>query len=115
MLHVKYLDLGVINTMKNYSPQIILITIYNYLIFSHLNYCLVVWVSNTLSLALLQKKVLRVMTFNKFRAHTELLFKNLKKLKLPDLYIVKILKLCFNLFNNNLPDQFHLLLRLTDQ
>ena len=50
------------------------------------------------------------MNFNKFRAHTEPLFKNLS-----DLYILKILKLCFNLFNNNLSDQFnHLLLRLTD-
>ena len=34
-------------------------------------------------------------------------------LKLPD--FVKILKLCFTRFNNNLPDQFnHLLSRLTD-
>ena len=49
-------------------------------------------------------------------AHTEPLFKNLNMLKnLPDLYIVKIPKLCFNVFNNNLPDQFNsLLLRLTD-
>ena len=61
----------------------------NYLLtcvyFSHLNYCLVVWGSNTHSLALQQKNVLRVITFSKFRAHTEPLFKNLNMLKLPDL------------------------------
>ena len=62
---------------------------------------------NTHSLPLLQKKVLRVMIFSKFKAHIEPLFKNLNMLKLPDLDIVKILKLFFNLFNNNLPDQFH--------
>ena len=47
------------------------------------------------------------MTSSKFRAHTGPLFKNLIiiMLKLPELRIVKILKLCFNLFNNNLPDQ----------
>ena len=55
------------------------------------------------------------MTFSKFREHTEPLFKNLNMLKLPDLYTAKILKLCFNLFNNNLPDQFnHLLPLFTD-
>ena len=68
----------------------------------------------TLSLFILQKKVLRVMTFSKFSGHIEPLFKNLTRLKLPDLYIVKIPKPCFNLFNNNLPDQFnHLLPWLT--
>lgn len=108
-------SIGVINTLKISFPQNILITIYNSLIFSHLNYCLIVWGSNTHSLAILQKKALRIMTFSKFRAHTEPLFKDLSMLKLPDLYIMKILKLCFNLFNNNLPDQFnHLLPRLTD-
>ena len=55
------------------------------------------------------------MTFIKFRAQTEPLSKNLNMLKLPNLYIAKILKLCFNVFNNNLPDRFkHLLLQLTD-
>ena len=69
-------------------------------------------VSNALSHIILviiyKNKDVRIMTFSKFGVHTEPLFKNLNMLKLLDLYTVKILKLCFNLFDNNLPYQFNL-------
>ena len=117
-------SIGVINTLKNYfpqiikkNPQIILITIYNSLIFcsSKLLFCCLGF-EYTLSRFTTEKKFYVLWLLVDLGAHTEPLFKNLNMLKnLPDLYIVKISKLCFNVFNNNLPDQFNsLLLRLTD-
>ena len=107
--------IGVINTLK-----ILFCKIYwsqYIIIFSHLNYCLVWGFEYKLykKLYYIQNICVHGMTFNKLRAHTEPLFKYLNILKHPGLYVVKILKLCLNFFNNNFYFQLnHLLLRLID-
>ena len=95
--------IGILNSLKYSFPIHILITIYNTLILSHLNYCLLSWGANSDSLFGLQKKAVRVITLNHYKAHTDPIFKTIQLLKLKDLYKLKILKLYYNMINNKLP------------
>ena len=48
----------------------ILVLLYNSLILTHMTYCLLAWGDDHNKVSLLQKKVLRVITFNKLFAHS---------------------------------------------
>ena len=69
--------IGVLNFLKHTFPIHILKTIYNTLILSQLNYCLLSWGANSGVVFGLQKKAMRVMTCNHFKAHTDPIFKTL--------------------------------------
>ena len=70
--------IGILNRLKLIYPQCILLTLYNILIMPHLNYSLLTWGSSIKEkhpLHLLQKKALRVITYNDYIAHTEPIYK----------------------------------------
>ena len=92
----------ILNSLKYSFPIHTFITIYNTLILSHLNYCLLSWGTNSDSLFGLQKRVVRLITLNHYKVHIDLIFKAIQLLKLKDLYQLKILKLYYNMINNKL-------------
>ena len=62
---------GVLNRLKYEYPLAILKTLYNTLFLPHLNYGILLWGSQTESIHKVQKRALRIISDNKFNAHTE--------------------------------------------
>ena len=85
-------------------PEEILVTLYNSLIASHLNYGILAWVIATTRLEKLQKKAIRLITNSKYIAHTNPLFKRLQLLK------IVVMKFYYNLYNGLLPVYFNVFL-----
>ena len=77
-------------TTKRY-PKNILLSIYNWLILPHINYCILIWGYNSNQIFLLHKKVIRAITSAGHDAHTELLFKLYNLLKVEDIYKFRLL------------------------
>jgi hypothetical protein len=79
----------ILNVRKKLGIDVLRI-IYNTMILPYLTYCITVWGNahdcNTAQIILVQKKVLRIITFSKRLAHTDPLFKKLRILKFVDLY-----------------------------
>ena len=98
--------IGIIYRLKSIYPSAILLTLYNTLVTPHLHYCLLCWGSiikeNDL-LHIMQKRVLRTITNSNYIAHTEPLFKELKLVKITDMYVIAIWKFYHKLMNNQLP------------
>ena len=70
---------GIISQIRHYVPKNILILLYNSLILPHINYCIELW-GNTFTtflepIFLLQKKIVRLITFSDFHAPSTPLFK----------------------------------------
>ena len=62
---------GVLNRLKYEYPLAILKTLYNTLFLPHLNYGILLWDSETESIHKVQKRALRIISVNKFNAHTK--------------------------------------------
>ena len=91
--------------LRKYIDKAMLRMIYFSLMQSHLIYCISSW-GNASHKALhpaevLQKRVIRLMTFDNFRAHTHPLFKSQKIMKMKDFYIYEIAKLMHHICNNS--------------
>ena len=71
--------------------------------------------SNLNRIFLLQKKIIRIISKSAFDAHTEPIFKQLKILKLSDIYRSQIGKLMFSFKKGLLPDAFSGMFLLTNQ
>ena len=95
--------IGLFVKLKHVLPCYILNTLYNSLIASHLTYGILAWGMNASSLFKLQKKIIRIITNNKFNAHTDPIFKSLGFLKLQDLYRLNVLKFYYKHCHNQLP------------
>ncbi len=81
------------------------VIIYNSLIVSHLNFCILAWgyqCDSDISIKL-QKKVIRILNLCKYNAHTEPIFKELKLLKVNDILKLQELKFYFKYKNWKLP------------
>ena len=63
--------LGVINKLKHFLPTCMLRTMYNSLILPHLNFSILSWGLHSGRLPKLQKRAVRIITLNKYNAHTE--------------------------------------------
>ena len=98
--------IGVINRLKFVVPQNILVTLYNSLILSHLNYCTLAWGYEHKRITKLQKKAIRIIHMARYSSHTDPLFKKIRSLKFKDLFELNILKFYYKLMKNNLPDYF---------
>ena len=89
--------------LRNYVDKATLRMMHFSLIQSHLIYCISSWGSACQkalhSAEVLQKRVIRLMTFN--RAHTHPLYKSLKIMKLKDLYIYETAKPMHHICNNS--------------
>ena len=92
--------------LKNTLPLTTLKTLYNSLILPHLQYGLLLWGHNIKELIPIQKAAIRIIHKSKFRAHTEPLFKNLKLLKLQDMYNLSAAKFYYKYTHDTLPLYF---------
>ena len=91
-------------------PEEILVTLYNSLIASHLNYDILAWGIAATRLGKLQKKAIRLTRNSKYIAHTNPLFKPLQLLKIVDIFKLMVLKFYYNLYNGLLPVYFNVFL-----
>ena len=79
---------GIFNRVKNLLPHTALKSLYYTLIHSHMTYGIHAWgnASSIAKLFVLQKRAIRIINNNKYRTHTEPLFKSENILKITDLY-----------------------------
>ena len=85
-------------------------TLYYSLVYSYLQYCILVWSStyptHLRRLVLLQDRIVRIISEKGFDAHTDPLFKNLMILKLEDIYSLHVAKFMFSFKNTSIPSSF---------
>ena len=70
--------IGGINRLNNFVPQNILVTQYNSLILSHLNYCTLAWGYEQKHITKLQKKAIRIIHMARYFSHSDPLFKKIR-------------------------------------
>ena len=68
-------SVGVLNRLKYILPTHVKLMIYNALILSRINYAILLWGYNSERILKLQKKAMRIISLQKYNAHTEPLFK----------------------------------------
>ena len=101
--------IGIIYRLKDVYPLLVLQTLYNTLIRPYFNYCILAWgttINNDNRLHLLQKKVLGLISNSNYIAHTEPIYKNLRLLKLTDMFPIAVWKFYYKLMNNQQPEYF---------
>ena len=112
-------SIGIIYKARFCLPTTSLCTLYFCLVYPYLVNCISVWEStypsNLNRIFLLQKKVIRIISKSAFDAHTEPIFKQLKILKLSDIYRSQIDKFMFSFKKGLLPDAFSEMFLLTNQ
>ena len=105
-----------IKRIKNIVPNTYLRTLYYTLIQPFLTYGITIWgatyITHRNKLFLLQKRVIRIISGSKYNDHTTPIFKNLKILKLDDIYKVQIARIIFQFKQNTLPHPIQMLFRL---
>ena len=79
--------IGVIKRLKFVVPQNILVTLYNSLFLSHLNYCTLAWGYEHKRITKLQKKVIRIIHMARYSSHTDPLFKKIRSHKFKDVWV----------------------------
>ena len=77
------------------------------LILSRINYGILLWGYNSERIYKLQKKAMRIISLQKYNAHTEPLFKTFQLLKVNDILKVQQLRFHFSLIYNKLPVYFN--------
>ena len=94
-----------------------LTTLYYSLIYPYLTYGIILWgaacQSHLAKLTIMQKKSVRIILGAHFRAHTETLFKDLRLLKLADLYKLHVNKYVLAFIHNLLPYSLNQLFTLS--
>ena len=98
---------GILNRLKHFLPQSILLNIYNSLIVPHLNYGAMIWEKCCDKLFKIQKYAIRSITSSKYNAHTTPLFKKLGLLKCKDICALHGFKFCYRLERGLLPTYFY--------
>ena len=104
--HTKMVGMVVLFRLKDVFPKEILLTLYNTLISSYINYGLLVWGTEFAKIEGLQKKAIRLITNSSYIAHTTPLFVEEKLLKVQEIFKLKLLKFYYKLCNNLLPPYF---------
>ncbi len=101
---------GILNRLKGTFPQHTLLTIYNSLFLSHVNYGMLLWGTKLEKITLMQKKAIRIISQANYTEHTEPLMKTLGLLKICDIFNLKLLKFVYNLSYELLPSYFNIYL-----
>ena len=102
-------SIGILYRLRDIYPRAVLVNLYNALITPHFNYCTLYWgsvVRENHSLHILQKRASRPITIIKHISHTKPLCKELRVLKVFDMFYVAVWKFCNKLMHNNLPAYF---------
>ena len=76
------------------------------MVLPHIQYGLLLWGHSSKQIFDLQKRAVRTICKASYRAHTEPLFKQMKLLKIDDLYSLFMLKLKYKHLNEQLPHYF---------
>ena len=63
--------IGILNKLKHFFPQNILLNLYNSFILPHLQYCNIIWEADYSTNLKLQKRAVRSITFSHFLSHSE--------------------------------------------
>ena len=105
--------IGVMNRIKYQVSSKILLTIYNSLVLSHLHYGILCWGFQCHGLFIVQKTAIRIICKSKYNAHTDMLFKKLKLLKIEDIFKIQCLKFYYRLCKNKIPHYFSTNFRFT--
>ena len=111
--HVNYLcklisrNVGVINKLKHFFPEEILVTLYNTLILPYINYGILAWGNSGIvqinRLLILQKKAFRIINQTDYLAHCDPLFYKHNSLKIGDIYLLQLGIFMFRLNSDSLP------------
>ncbi len=99
-------SLGILNALKHILLEEIKVMLYNSMIASHINYCILAWGYEFKRITKLQKKAMRIISVSKYNAHTCPIFKRLKLLKIEDIIKLNETKFYYKYENGNLPDFF---------
>ena len=103
-------NIAIISKARHYVNLDILSYLYYPLVYPYLIYGIVVWghtyESTIKPLFILQKKLLRIMTFSDFNAHTNPIFLKFKILKIPELVFFYTALFMYDLHAGNLPSCF---------
>ena len=97
---------GVLHRLKNIFLKEILLTLYNTLILSYINYGLLVWGVKSSRIDVPQKKAIRLVTNSSYFAHTTPLFLAEGLLKVSEIFKLKLLKFFYKLSYDLLPPYF---------
>ena len=99
--------IGMIFKIRYDCTQKVLLSLYFSLFHSHLSYGLLVWGKSNdrylTKISVLQKKILRAITFSDYNAHSTPILKKLNVLELKDLLKYKTISLMWDFDHNNLP------------
>ena len=98
---------GVLYRLKSVFPKEILLTLYNTLIGSYINYGLLVWGVKSNRIEVPQKKAIRLATNSTYFAHTTPLFKSEGLLIVYDIFKLKLVKFFYKLSYDLLPQYFN--------
>ena len=83
---------GLFYKLKQKFPSEVMHKLYYSLVYPHLNYCILAWGSAKQTyvhpLLILQKRICRIITGSNYYAHSGPLFKQLKMLRVKDLYLI---------------------------
>ena len=94
------------NKLKHFLPTYTLRTMYNSLILPHLHFSILSWGFHSGRLPKLQKRSVRIITVNKYNAHTEPILKSLGLLKVSDIFTLQCLKFYFKCTHERVPTTF---------
>ena len=86
-------SIGILYRLQDIYPRAVLENLYNDLITPHFNYCTLCWgsvVRENHSLHILQKRALRLITNSNYISHTEPLCKELRVMKVFDIFYVVV-------------------------
>ena len=102
---------GIFFKVRHLLPTNVLVSLYYSLFASFLQYGIVVWGltydTYIKPIFILQKKVVRAITFNNFSAPSAPIFLTLRLLKLQDLFDMKLLTFVYEAVNKSSPSCFH--------
>ena len=102
---------GIFFKIRHLLPTNVLVSLYNSLFSSFLQYGIIVWGLtydiHIKPIYLLQKKVVRAIAFQKFTSPSSPIFSDLKILKLYDLFDLKLLTFVYESVNRLSPPHFH--------
>ena len=114
--HINYIKgkvagaIGVVSKARKFLSRQTLLTLYHTFVYPYLQYCVEVWgcTSKTYLLPLirLQQKIVRILSFSKRKAHTEVLFTGLKILHLGQIYTCKVMIFMYKYVQQLLPNVF---------
>ena len=101
---------GIMAKARHYLSQKTLQTIYDTKVYPYLTYCNIVWTSTypsrLKSLFMLQKKIVRIMKFGKYKEKSRPLFLSLKILNIYELNTYLMALFMYSYFSDDLPSYF---------